>query len=138
MKNIGDGGVWFVYDGKCPLCQMGATHLRIKEAVGQLHLLDKRETTNDHPLIREINDRKLDLDKGMVVKMGGRLYQGIDALHVMALIGSSKGWFNRINAVLFRYRPVAVLCYPFLRGARNLLLKIKGVPPIKNLENAKQ
>ena len=49
QKNKGD--VWFVYDGDCPLCMMGATHFRIKQVVGNLHLLNKRETDDNHPLI---------------------------------------------------------------------------------------
>jgi predicted DCC family thiol-disulfide oxidoreductase YuxK len=127
--------VWFIYDGDCPLCLMGATHLRIKQAVGRLYLLNIRETERDHPLIQEINEHHLNLDKGMVIKMGGRLYQGADALHVMALIGSNAGWFNRLNAILFKSERMARFCYPALRAARNLLLRIKGVSQIRNLGN---
>lgn len=130
-----NGDVWFVYDGDCPLCMMGATHFRIKKAVGNLHLLNKRETDDNHPLIQEININKLDLDKGMVVKVGNRLYQGADALHIMALIGSEKGWFNRLNSALFQSEKMAKFCYPSMRAVRNLLLALKGVPKIDNLEN---
>ncbi len=139
LKTINNGNshadVWFVYDGDCPLCLMGATHFRIKQAVGELHLLNKRETDDSHLLIAEINAQKLDLDRGMVLKIGGRLYQGADALHVMALIGSNTGWFNRLNAFLFKSRKVAGLCYPFMRAVRNLLIVLKGVPKINNLGN---
>lgn len=127
--------VWFVYDGDCPLCLMGATHFRIKQAVGNLHVLDAREAGDTHPLMQEINAHGLNLDQGMVLKMGGRLYQGADALHVVALIGTSTGWFNRLNAVLFRSEKISRLCYPSMKAARNLALAIKGVPQIRNLEN---
>jgi predicted DCC family thiol-disulfide oxidoreductase YuxK len=133
--NVQNEDVWFVYDGDCPLCLMGATHFRIKQAVGNLHVLDARQAGNAHPLMQEINAHGLNLDQGMVLKMGGRLYQGADALHVMALIGTSTGWFNRLNAALFRSEKIARLCYPSMKAARNLALCIKGVPQIRNLEN---
>lgn len=129
------GDVWFVYDGDCPLCLMGATHFRIKQAVGELHLLNKREADDSHQLIAEINAQKLDLDKGMVLKIGGRLYQGADALHIMALIGSNTGWFNRLNALLFKSEKIARLCYPSMWVVRNLLIGLKGVGKINNLGN---
>lgn len=138
MPEEAAGDVWFVYDGDCPICLMGATHFRIKQAVGNLHLLNKRETDDSHPLIQEINANRLDLDKGMVLKMGNRLYQGADALHVMAMIGSNTGWFNRVNAAMFKSEKIARLCYPSMRAARNLALAIKGVPRIRNLDHAGQ
>lgn len=72
----GTDGVYFVYDGECPLCKMGATSFRIRQSVGVLHLINKREVENSHPLIQEINAQQLDLDKGMIIKFGSRLYQG--------------------------------------------------------------
>jgi predicted DCC family thiol-disulfide oxidoreductase YuxK len=133
--NAQNEDVWFVYDGDCPLCLMGATHFRIKQAVGNLYVLDARQAEDAHPLMQEINAHGLNLDQGMVLKMGGRLYQGADALHVMALIGTSTGWFNRLNAAFFKSEKIARLCYPSMKAARNLALAIKGVPQIRNLEN---
>lgn len=126
-------GVWFVYDGDCPICTTAARVLRIKQAVGELHLLNARDN-RDHPLVTEINQRNLDLDEGMVIKYRGELYHGRDALHFMALFGSDSGWFNRLNAVLFRSKTMARLCYPAMRAGRNLLLRLKGVSKIGNLK----
>ena len=127
--------IWFVYDGQCPLCLMGATYFRIKESVGKLNLLDKRTTPDSHPLIQEINANRLDLDEGMVLKMGGRFYQGAEALNLMALIGTNTGWFNKFNASLFTSKRMARFWYPSMRATRNLLLRIKGVEKINNLGN---
>jgi predicted DCC family thiol-disulfide oxidoreductase YuxK len=126
--------VWFVYDGDCPLCIMGATHFRIQEAVGNLQLLNAREVTETHPLMQEIMAQKLNLDEGMVLKIGGHLYQGADALHVMALTGSKHGWFNRLNAALFKSETMSRFCYPFMKTARNVILKLKGIAPLNNLK----
>ncbi|MQA66361.1 MAG: DUF4166 domain-containing protein [Alphaproteobacteria bacterium] len=124
--------VWFVYDGDCPICSAAANALEIRKSVGHLHLIDARVETS-HPLIQEIKDRQLDLDEGMVLKYAGNYYHGRDALHMMALLGSSRGWFNRANALLFHSRFVASICYPVMRAARNTLLRLKGIKRICNL-----
>ena len=133
QENKGD--VWFIYDGDCPICRMAAESLRIKQSVGALHLVNAREA-NAHPLIEEINALGIDLDEGMGLKFQGRHYHGRDALHMMAILGSRYGWFNRMNALLFRSKTVAGLCYPTMRATRNLLLRMKGVQKIHNLERA--
>ncbi|MCA3269080.1 MAG: DUF4166 domain-containing protein [Thalassospira sp.] len=126
------GDVWYVYDGECPLCRFAAQGLRIKQTVGQLHLIDAR-TAKDHPVLAEITLRRLDLDAGTVLKFQERFYHGADALHMMALLGSEHNWFNRLNALLFRSRTLAAIFYPMLRAARNALLVIRGAPKIHNV-----
>jgi predicted DCC family thiol-disulfide oxidoreductase YuxK len=125
-------GVWFAYDGDCPICNTAAHTLRIRQAVGELHLVNAR-VERGHPLVMEINRRNIDLDEGMVIKYRDVFYHGRDALHFMALFGSNSGWFNRTNAILFKSKTLARLCYPGMRGVRNLLLRLKGVPKIRNL-----
>ena len=126
------GDVWFVYDGDCPLCTAAAQALRIRKAVGNLNLVDARHDS-DHPILGEIQAQKLDLDQGMVIKFGDTLYHGADALNMMALLGTGQGWFNRLNALLFRSRWLAAICYPPMRAARNLLLRLSGIDRIGNL-----
>ena len=133
-KDLESQGVWFVYDGDCPICAMAAQALKIKQAVGELHLVNARDN-RDHPLVAEINRRNLDLDEGMIIKYRGVFYHGRDALHFMALFGGNSGWFNRMNAILFKSKAVAGLCYPLMRTGRNLLLRLRGVPKIRNLMN---
>jgi hypothetical protein len=71
----------------------------------------------------------LDIDQGMVLKMGDRLYYGSDAIHALALISSRSGIFNRLN------------CGCSIQDAslhqssvfRNLLLKLLRRTKINNL-----
>lgn len=134
MSQNPDGAheIWFVYDGECPLCASAAMAFEIRKAVGTLHLIDARSEPQ-HPVLLEINARKMDLDEGMVIKYSDMLYHGADALHLMALLGSNRGWLNRINALFFRSKTVTSLLYPALRGVRNLLIRIRGVSRINNL-----
>ena len=126
------GDVWFVYDGDCPICSVAARGLRIHKAVGSLNLVDAR-TDIDHPILKEVQDLKLDLDEGMVIKFRDTCYHGADALQVMALLGTGQGWFNRMNAWLFRSRTLSKICYPPMRATRNLLIRLRGVEKIGNL-----
>lgn len=126
------GDVYFVYDGDCPICTTAAHALRIREAVGPLHLINAREGA-DQPLVKEVTALGYDLDEGMVIKFAGRYYHGANALGIMALLGSEVGWFNRINGLLFRFKPVATLLYPPMRATRNALISIKGIPKLNNL-----
>ncbi len=126
------GHVWFVYDGECPLCNMAARALEIRKSVGELHLVDARADRLD-PLLLEINEKGFDLDEGMVLKYGERLYHGKDVLQMMVLLGSRHGWFNRMNAFLFRYPLLARLGYPVMRVMRNVLLRVRNVGQIRNL-----
>lgn len=124
--------VYFVYDGDCPICNVAANALRIQHDVGPLLLVNAR-TQDKHPLLDEINALKLNLDEGMVIKFKDRFYHGADALHLMALIGSGQGWFNRMNAFLYRSKTIASIVYPSMRATRNALLRMKGIPPVNNL-----
>jgi predicted DCC family thiol-disulfide oxidoreductase YuxK len=125
-------GVWFVYDGDCPVCNMAAEALQIKKSCGALHLLDARKETN-HPLYREIQRRQFDLDEGMVLYHQSNYFHGADALHFMAVYGAPSGFFNSVNRLMFRSKRLAKALYPSMRGCRNLLLRMKGIKPIQNL-----
>ena len=78
----------------------------------------------------------LDIDQGMVLKMGGVIYYGADAIHALALISSRSGVFNRLNYWLFKSKRVSAVLYPLLRFIRNLILKTLGKTKINNLNNA--
>src|SRR5690349_17069816 len=95
--------IWFVYDGECPICNIAAREFRIAKAAGELRLLNARENRK-HPVMQEITRRGFNLDEGMVITYHDMYYQGKDALHLMALLGSNCGWFNRMNVLLFRSR----------------------------------
>ncbi|HEX5057621.1 MAG TPA: DCC1-like thiol-disulfide oxidoreductase family protein [Gammaproteobacteria bacterium] len=122
--------ILLVYDKECPVCDNYCRVVRIREGVGDLRLVDAREHTE---VLREITALGWDIDQGMVLKMGGRLYYGSDAIHALALISSRSGFFNRINFWIFKSRRLSAVLYPVLRSCRDLLLKLLGVTKINNL-----
>lgn len=125
--------IWFVYDGECPICQMGAAFFKVRQAVGVLHTVDAR-TEIDHPIMAEIRAAKINLDDGMVIKFDDMLYHGDEALQLMATIGDDRDMLNRINSSLFKSKAVATFFYPAMRAARNIALWLKGVSGIRNLD----
>jgi predicted DCC family thiol-disulfide oxidoreductase YuxK len=128
-------GVWFVYDGACPICTQASRALRIRERFGSLHTLDAR-ICGDDPLLLEIRRRGYDLDHSMVIYHKGRFYHGATALNFMARYGEARGAFNLFNKALFRSDTVATLAYPWMRGIRNALLRRRGIGRIDNLGRA--
>ncbi len=127
--------VWLLYDGECPICRTYCRYARIREAVGELHLVDARQPG---PLRDEITAAGLDIDQGIVLKFKDVVYFGPDAMHVLTLLGTRSGWFNRMAFVLFGTRLGSRIVYPACKGLRNLLLRVLGIQFIDNLGQASQ
>lgn len=119
-----------VYDRQCPVCEAYCRMTRLRESVGELRLVDARK---DSAVMDEITDQGMDIDQGMVVKVGNSLYYGADAIQALALMSSRSGVFNRLSHWLFRSRTRARLLYPVLRTFRNLLLKVLRRTKVNNL-----
>ena len=77
--------ILLVYDKECPACHAYCQVVRIRESVGELRIVDARE---ESAVMEEITGAGMDIDQGMVLKMGDQLYYGADAIHALALIGS--------------------------------------------------
>lgn len=122
--------ILLVYDKQCPACDFYCNLARIRQSVGKLVLVDAR---NGGPIMDELTAAGLDIDQGMVLKMGDQLYYGADAIHMLALMSTRSGIFNRLTYWFFRSRALSALLYPLLRTGRNLLLKILGKTRINNL-----
>lgn len=125
------GDVWLVYDGQCPLCNSYCRYMRLRAAVGNLHLVDARVPG---PLMSEITAAGLDIDQGMVVKFQNTLYYGADAIRVLTLLSTSSGLFNRLNYCFFGSRWTAAVFYPIGKAIRNVVLKVLGIRYIENLK----
>ena len=122
--------LWLVYDGECPLCSAWCKRARVRDAVGELVLVDAREPG---PLMDEITALGLDIDQGMVLKFRDVIYYGPDAIRMVTLLGTRAGWFNRLNAWFFGGVRRANFWYPIGKAFRNLTLKLLGIKYIDNL-----
>lgn len=122
--------VILIYDRQCPACEYYARMLRIRADIGPLELVNARE---GGPWVDEVTRAGMDIDQGMVVKVGNNLFYGSDAAHALALMSTQTGLFNRLCYWCFRSQRMARISYPLLRALRNLLLKLLGRTKINNL-----
>ena len=123
--------ILLIYDKECPACDNYCQVVRIKNDVGDLRIVDARL---DSDVLKEITSEGLDIDQGMVLKMGGELYYGSDAIHTLALISSRAGLFNKFNYLIFKSKTISKILYPVLKFARNVLLKLLKKSKINNLD----
>ena len=125
--------ILLVYDQECPACDYYCHLARIRASIGKLVLVNARD---GGPIMDEITAAGLDIDQGMVLKVGDKLYYGSDAIHSLSLMSTRSGIFNRLSYLIFRSERVSVVLYPVLRSCRNLLLKILHKSKINNLGTA--
>lgn len=123
---------WLVYDGECPVCKTYCKYIRIREAVGNLQLVDARQPS---ALMDEITAAGLDIDQGMVLKFKDVIYYGPDAIHMLTLLSTPSGIFNRINYYVFSTKLGAKIFYPLGKAFRTLLLKLLRIQYIENLKH---
>ncbi len=123
--------LFLVYDKECPACNFYCKLIRIRESVGNLVLVDAREPGS---LMNEITAAELDIDQGMVLIVGDRMYYGADAIHALSIMSTRSGIFNRVTYWVFRSKVLSSILYPMLRVVRNLLLKILNKTKINNLD----
>ena len=119
-----------VYDRQCPVCDAYCRMVRIDGSVGTLRLVNARSAGE---IMDEITAKGLDIDEGMVLKVGNTLHYGADAIHVLSLMSSRVGVFNRLTYRMFRSKRLSTALYPLFRFFRNLLLKLLRESRINNL-----
>lgn len=122
--------IQLVYDRQCPVCEFYCQHIDIDASAGTLVRIDARDPSD---IMDEITALGLDIDEGMVVKIGDSIFYGDDAINALALKSSRTGFFNRLAFWTFRSRRRSQLLYPLLRACRNLLLKLLRRTRINNL-----
>ena len=122
-----------VYDKQCPVCHAYCQNVRVAESAGELKIVDARD---ESAVLDDITRRGLDIDQGMVLTRGDRLYYGADAIHQLSLLSDQHDPFNLLNHWIFRSAGRSRVLYPILKSMRNLLLKTLGRTKINNLNRA--
>lgn len=130
IEPLNSAEILLVYDRQCPVCDAYCRMVRIGKSAGTLRLVNARDAG---AVMDEITARGLDIDEGMVLKLGTTLYYGADAIHVLSLMSSRSGVFNRLTYWMFRSKRLSATLYPLFRFFRNLLLKLLRKSRINNL-----
>lgn len=129
-NNMSNEDIVIIYDKECPACNNYCQIVRIRENIGALKIINARD---DSKIMDEITEKGMDIDQGMVLKMGSNYYYGSDAIYMLASMSSRSDVFNRLNFWFFKSKMLSRIFYPILRYFRNLLLKILGKSKINNL-----
>ncbi|WP_217438593.1 DCC1-like thiol-disulfide oxidoreductase family protein [Fertoeibacter niger] len=118
-----------LYDGDCPFCTAYVGMARLRRDVGNVVLLSAREP---HPEVTAIAAAGYDLNAGMVVIWRGRIFHGSQAVHLLAILASDGGWFNRFQRLVFGGPRRAAMLYPLLAAGRRVWLRLSGASLISH------
>jgi predicted DCC family thiol-disulfide oxidoreductase YuxK len=122
-----------VYDKECPVCDFYCTRMDVQQSAGQLLRINARDESE---IMDEITALGLDIDEGMVVRVGDKLHYGADAIHQLALMSSGEGIVNAMSRLMFSSRRVSSALYPIFKFMRNILLKVLRRTRVNNLQQA--
>jgi predicted DCC family thiol-disulfide oxidoreductase YuxK len=124
---VDDHKLVVVYDGECPFCKNYVRLMALRQAAGEVELVDARTQA---PAVRRLVELGYDLNEGMAATYGGRVYYGSDAVTLLSSMSSERGWLGRSIALLLRDPARAHLLYPALKLGRRIVLKLLGRPLI--------
>lgn len=121
----GKTGMTVVYDGGCPFCANYVTLMNLRNAVGAVSLVDARTNA---PEVKTLAARGYDLNEGMAVLFGDKVYYGEDAVTFISSLTNSRNWLGRLVTELLRTPSRAALFYPIMKLGRRVALKALGRP----------
>ena len=114
-----------VYDGGCPFCRHFAQRSELMGGVPDLVIRDGR---SDHQLRATLRRKGFNLSNGAVLIDEGKIWHGSDAIAVLCQrLSPSDPLLGLLNG-LFSDSRRASLLYPALLAARQLALKLQGLP----------
>lgn len=116
-------GDFLLYDGECPFCSAYVRMQRLRAAGINLTLLDARD---EPALVADFAREGLDINEGMILRLGDTTYYGGDVMHMVALLTGPTGFLNRMLGWVFSNKTAARVLYPFLRACRNATLRVLG------------
>ena len=120
-----------VYDKECPVCDFYCKRIDVAQSAGKLLRINARD---DSEIMEEITALGLDIDEGMVVRIGDELHYGADAIHALALLSSGNGLVNAMSKRIFASRRISRALYPLFKFTRNMLLKVLRRTRVNNLQ----
>ncbi len=114
-----------VYDGGCPFCKAFALR---SELTGGLPDLTIRDGRQDIELRHNLRRRGFNLNEGAVLIEGNRIWHGSQAISMLCKELQPSDPLLNLLQKLFRSNARAKLFYPGLLAARQLALRLRGLP----------
>jgi len=118
---------YLLYDGDCPACSSYVAIARLRRLHPRLEIMDAR---HQPALVGELRRLGYEINDGMVVCLGGRIFFGAEATRMVAALGRSRSPWRTAVLALVGAAPWSRTLYPWLNRGRRLLLRLRGRPPI--------
>lgn len=118
-----------IYDGECPFCRNYVSLMNLRNATGDVTLLDARENSD---VVLSLANEGFDINEGMAVVHGGHVYFGEDAVVFISSVTETNTVVGKLVARLLGGKWRASILYPILKIGRRLTLMILGVPLISS------
>jgi predicted DCC family thiol-disulfide oxidoreductase YuxK len=117
-------GMVVVYDGDCPFCANYVRLMALQRQTGTVELVDARSAD---PRVAPLWREGYDLNEGMAVIFGQKVYYGSDAMALISAISGERcGPLGRMLSALLRDPARARSLYPYFKAGRRLTLKLLG------------
>ncbi|MDP2206175.1 MAG: DUF4166 domain-containing protein [Alphaproteobacteria bacterium] len=135
MQAVQKQTVFLVYDHDCPVCRGYCTRLAPRDDRTEIALVNAR---TDDSLMPELTDRGLDIDEGMVLKVGDDVFYGSEAAWRLTAYTRRAGVTGWVDRIFFPSRRLTQVMYPIGKAIRGAILHLLHIPRINNLkpENA--
>ena len=88
-----------VYDGECPFCSNYVRLMTLRETVGRVGLVNARQS---HPFVRDLQTAGYDLNEGMAVIFGGKIYHAYEAVTLLSRLSDTSSVSARALSALLR------------------------------------
>jgi predicted DCC family thiol-disulfide oxidoreductase YuxK len=118
-------GIVVVYDGECPFCVNYVALMNLRNAVGNVMLVDAR---TEAQAVKAVVSQGYDLNEGMAVVYGGSVYYGEDAVTFISSLTNSRNRAGRLLSKLLSSPERAAVLYPIMKLGRRVTLKVLGKP----------
>ncbi len=121
-------GDYIIYDGECPACRSYMAVAALRKARPGLEILDARQQPE---LVARLRRQGYEINEGMMVKLGGRIFFGADATRLIAELGDAGNPLRGFFLWAIGKAPWSAWLYPKLSWGRRLLLRAIGRPLIE-------
>lgn len=115
-----------LYDGECPICRQYSLYLELKKKY-DIRIVNARSVPE---LIKQLYDKGFDINRGMILIDGDKIYHGHEVLIQMRLLTKQEGFFDKLNSYFLSFPLFVKFIYPFIKAFRKVLLFFLGVKNI--------
>lgn len=123
-SNPTESTLYLLYDGDCMLCQNAAQYYRLKEAAGEICLVNLRGHAE---ITSSIRNSGLDPNEGVLVLHKKQVLFGAEALCYLSRLGELRAPGGSAASRLLQIRTLSNLLYPLMKALRALINWAKGV-----------